>query len=60
VNKQLHLSAIRPFLPQIGQFAEKSPNSQIQVAHDDAAGLRVVAFSGVFRLNRPDCAMWHL
>jgi hypothetical protein len=43
-------------LPQTGQFAGKSPNSQIQVPHDDAAGLRVVAFSGVLRLNWPDDA----
>ena len=56
MNKQLHLSAIRPFLPQTGQFAEKSPNSQIQVPRDDAAASHLLAFSGVLRLNRPDCA----
>jgi hypothetical protein len=43
-------------LLQTGQIPGKSPDSQIQVPHDDAAGLRVVAFSGVFRLNRPDDA----
>jgi hypothetical protein len=49
-----------PFLPQTGQFAGKSPEPCSYKPHDDAAPARVVAFSGVFRLNRPDFAIWHL